>query len=87
MTAVTTQITKGSLAKLRAGARSQFVALGYNDTRPQDIARAAGVANGTFYLHFVYKKAAFLDFAEQAQAELLSEYRESLEGVCGNRER
>ena len=29
------------------------------------------MANGTFYLHFADKQQAFLDFAEQAQNELL----------------
>ena len=51
--------------------RELFVELGHRETRPQDIARRAGVANGTFYLHFAEKQQSFLDFAEQAQNELL----------------
>lgn len=50
-----------SLEKLRQGASKLFVEEGYHNTRPQDIAREAGVANGTFYLHFRDKKEAFLD--------------------------
>lgn len=76
-----------SLEKLRKGAREVFVEQGYHNTRPQDIARKSGVASGTFYIHFADKKAAFLDFAEQAQGELLVEYSARLEGVSGRRER
>lgn len=76
-----------SLERLREGARKLFVEQGYHNTRPQDIARQAGVANGTFYLHFADKKEAFLDFAEQAQAGLLSDYTANLDGVTGLRNR
>ena len=72
-----------SLERLREGARKLFVEQGYHNTRPQDIARESGVANGTFYLHFADKKEAFLDFAEQAQAGLLSDYTANLDGVTG----
>lgn len=76
-----------SLERLREGARKLFVEQGYHNTRPQDIARESGVANGTFYLHFADKKEAFLDFAEQAQAGLLSDYTANLDGVTGLRNR
>jgi len=76
-----------SLERLREGARKLFVEQGYHNTRPQDIARESGVANGTFYLHFADKKEAFLDFAEQAQAGLLSAYTANLDGVTGLRNR
>lgn len=76
-----------SLERLREGARKLFVERGYHNTRPQDIARESGVANGTFYLHFADKKEAFLDFAEQAQAGLLSDYTANLDGVTGLRNR
>ena len=45
------------------------------------------MANGTFYLHFKDKKEAFLDFAEQAQAELIACFNENLNGIEGHRER
>jgi AcrR family transcriptional regulator len=76
-----------SLERLRAGAAKLFVEQGYHNTRPQDIARESGVANGTFYIHFADKKEAFLDFAEQAQAGLLADYTLNLEGVIGLRNR
>ena len=76
-----------SLERLRKAARTLFVRDGYHQTRPQDIAREAGVANGTFYLHFKDKREAFLDFAAEAQNELLAEYRARLEGISKPRER
>lgn len=59
-----------TLARLRATARQLFVERGYHATRPQDIARGAGLGHGTFYLHFPDKRACFLDFVEQARKEL-----------------
>ena len=43
---------------------------GYHATRPQDIARGAGLGHGTFYLHFPDKRACFLEFVEDARREL-----------------
>ena len=77
----------GTLERIRRAARELFVARGYHETRPQDIARAAGVANGTFYLHFADKQQAFLDFAEQAQSELLALLSARLANVSGGRAR
>ena len=76
-----------TLDRLRLAARELFVGLGYHETRPQDIARRAGVANGTFYLHFTDKQQAFLDFAEQAQNELLEVMSERLQEISGSRAR
>jgi AcrR family transcriptional regulator len=76
-----------TLDRIRGAARALFVELGYHETRPQDIARRAGVANGTFYLHFADKQQAFLDFAEQAQNELLEVMSERLQSVSGRRAR
>ncbi len=76
-----------TLLKLRAAARLLFVRDGYHATRPQDIARQAGVASGTFYLHFKDKRVAFMDFANEAQAELIECFRENLDGVLDHRER
>jgi AcrR family transcriptional regulator len=59
-----------SLARLRQAARRLFVERGYHTARPQDIAREAGLGHGTFYLHFPDKRACFLDFVEDARAEL-----------------
>jgi len=59
-----------SYAKLRKAARKLFVERGYHATRPQDIAREAGLGHGTFYLHFADKRACFLAFVEDARTEL-----------------
>lgn len=76
-----------TLDRLRNAARLLFVREGYHKTRPQDIVREAGVANGTFYLHFKDKREAFLDFAKEAQQELVNECRARLEDVSSPRER
>jgi hypothetical protein len=71
----------------KGGARELFVELGCQETRPQNIARRAGVANGTFYLHFADKQQAFLDFEEQTQNELLKVMSDGLEEISGIRAR
>ena len=59
-----------SLSKLKSAARKLFVERGYDATRPQDIAREAGLGHGTFYLHFSDKRACFLAFVEEARQEI-----------------
>jgi len=59
-----------SLARLKEAARRLFVERGYDATRPQDIAREAGLGHGTFYLHYPDKRACFLSFVEDARLEL-----------------
>src|ERR1700744_2349178 len=59
-----------SLAKLKRAARKLFVERGYHDTRPQDVAREAGLGHGTFYLHYPDKRACFLAFVDEAREEL-----------------
>jgi AcrR family transcriptional regulator len=76
-----------SRRKLLAAARELFIERGYEATRPQDIAKSAGVANGTFYLHFKSKEDAFLAFADDAQSQLIAEYRNNLAGISGLRAR
>jgi AcrR family transcriptional regulator len=62
-------------ARLVDAARELFASDGYDSTRPQDIARAADVAIGTFYVHFPDKRAAFLAFTEMASHELMERVR------------
>ncbi len=59
-----------SLGKLKRAARKLFVERGYHATRPQDIAREAGLGHGTFYLHYPDKRACFLAFVDDARLEL-----------------
>jgi AcrR family transcriptional regulator len=62
-------------SRLLGAARSLFASEGYDATRPQDIARAADLAIGTFYVHFPDKRAAFLAFTEAASQELMERVR------------
>ncbi|MGH2897441.1 MAG: TetR/AcrR family transcriptional regulator [Solirubrobacteraceae bacterium] len=57
--------------QLLDAARTLFVKRGYDATRPQDIARAADVAVGTFYLYYTDKRAVFLAFTDEAAHELM----------------
>ncbi|MBS0279185.1 MAG: TetR/AcrR family transcriptional regulator [Proteobacteria bacterium] len=59
-----------SLSKIKRAARKLFVERGYHATRPQDIAREAGLGHGTFYLHYPDKRACFLAFVDDAREEL-----------------
>jgi AcrR family transcriptional regulator len=59
-----------SLEKIKKAARKLFVERGYHATRPQDIAREAGLGHGTFYLHYPDKRACFLAFVDDAREEL-----------------
>src|SRR5476649_1862954 len=59
-----------SLARLKLAARKLFVERGYDATRPQDIAREAGLGHGTFYLHYPDKRACFFSFVADARQEL-----------------
>ena len=59
-----------SLSKIKGAARKLFVERGYDATRPQDIAREAGLGHGTFYLHYPDKRACFLAFVEEAREEM-----------------
>lgn len=70
-----------SRQRLLQAARLLFTERGYHATRPQDIARAADVGHGTFYLHFADKQACFLAFAEEARAELAAFVHQRLAGA------
>lgn len=67
-------------ARLLAAARTLFVERGFDATRPQDVARAAGVAAGTFYVHFADKREAFLAVTDEAAAALMERIRRVTEG-------
>src|SRR6201995_3684351 len=59
-----------SLTRLKEAARKLFGERGYHATRPQDVAREAGLGHGTFYLHYPDKRACFLAFVDEAREEL-----------------
>ena len=69
--------------RLLQAARELFVSRGYHATRPQDIARLAGLGQGTFYLYFADKKACFIAFVAQARLELQQYVQARAFGVVG----
>lgn len=70
-----------SRRKLLDAARLLFIERGYHDTRPQDIAKQAGVGHGTFYLHFDDKKACFLAFVGEARDEVIQAAIKRIDGI------
>ncbi len=73
--------------RLLEAAGALFAERGYDATRPQDVARRADVASGTFYLHFADKREAFLTFTEEAARELMERVREQARGSVDFEER
>ena len=69
--------------RLLKAARELFVARGYHETRPQDIARLAGLGQGTFYLYFPDKKACFVAFVAAARLDLQQYIEPRLQGAAG----
>lgn len=56
-------------ARLLRAARTEFAAQGLSAARVEDIARRAGMAKGSFYLHFQNKEQAFIDIVDVFFAE------------------
>ncbi len=65
--------------RLLDAATRLFAKQGFEATRPQDIAREADLAAGTFYLHFEDRRDAFLAFTERAAEELIEHARQRVE--------
>lgn len=61
--------------RLLEAASRLFAERGFEATRPQDIAREADVAIGTFYLHFGDRREAFVAFTAHAAEELMERVR------------
>lgn len=59
--------------EILAAALTVFAANGYAGTRLDDVARAAGVAKGTLYLHFSDKEALFRGLVEDNIAPVLAD--------------
>src|SRR3974390_2769702 len=54
-----------------AAALDEFVARGFTATRLDDVAKRAGVAKGTIYLHFKDKEALFEELVRTALVPLI----------------
>ena len=64
-----------------------FAKNGFHATRVSDVARAAGVADGTIYLYFVSKEALLVSLFEDRVEKLLSYTREELPKLRTAKER
>jgi len=64
--------------RLLDAALGVFLARGYDGTTTGEIARAADVAAGTFYLHFRDKRAVYDQLARRAAHDLLTAWRGAL---------
>lgn len=64
--------------RLLDAALTVFLERGYDGTTTGEIARAADVAAGTFYLHFRDKRAAYDQLCLRAAHELLTQWRGAL---------
>jgi AcrR family transcriptional regulator len=61
----------GRRAAIVAAALDEFVARGFTATRLDDVAKRAGVAKGTIYLHFKDKEALFEELVRTAIVPVL----------------
>jgi AcrR family transcriptional regulator len=68
-------------ARLLASARTLFAARGLHKVTTHDIAADAGVAAGTFYLHFSDKREIFREIAEATLSELKARLDDASDGV------
>src|SRR3954470_13158535 len=73
-------ITDKRGAILRAAIRV-FAHNGYFNSKVADIAREAGVADGTVYLYFKSKDGILHSIFDRAMAEFIADGRRELEGV------
>jgi AcrR family transcriptional regulator len=70
-----TRRKRATEARLIDAALSVFAARGYDGATTAEMARAADVAAGTFYLHFRDKRAAYERLARRASSHLLERWR------------
>ena len=68
-------------ARLLAAARALFAEHGLHGATSHDIARAAGVAAGTFYLHFPDKQALFREIVYEAVRQLRERVESAFESA------
>jgi len=68
---------KSTREKIMSAGRRIFAEKGYNDTRIQDLLKAAGVSPGAFYNYFSNKEELFLELVREAGESL----RESVQHI------
>ncbi|MGI8835138.1 MAG: TetR/AcrR family transcriptional regulator [Pyrinomonadaceae bacterium] len=79
-------ITDKRSAILRAAIRV-FASNGYFNSKVADIAREAGVADGTVYLYFKSKEEILHSIFDRNMEEAIADGRQRLEGIADPRER
>jgi TetR/AcrR family fatty acid metabolism transcriptional regulator len=67
--------------RITEAAISVFAEKGYRSSRVSDVAREAGVADGTIYLYFRSKEELLLTIFEEKMEELLSELSDALSDI------
>ncbi|WP_307188396.1 TetR/AcrR family transcriptional regulator [Nocardia acidivorans] len=70
---------------LVAAAREVFERDGYIDSRISDIAKAAGMASGSFYTYFDSKEEVFAALVEQVREEMLHPHLRERSGITDAR--
>ena len=58
-----------------------FAATGFHKSRVSDIAREAGVADGTIYLYFKSKDDVLISIFEEAMGEMIERAEEAVQGL------
>lgn len=59
--------------RILQAAQQLFARQGYDATTTRDLARAAGVAEGTLFRHFDHKKSILIEIATQGWVEILTD--------------
>lgn len=67
--------------RITEAAISVFAEKGYTSARVADVARKAGVADGTIYLYFRNKEDLLLSIFEEKMGMLLDELADALDGI------
>jgi TetR/AcrR family fatty acid metabolism transcriptional regulator len=71
-------------ASILAAATRVFAASGYHGARVSEVARAAGVADGTIYLYFRSKRDLLVALFEQGFDHFLAGLDAALEALCAH---
>ena len=67
--------------RLRAAARDAFRAQGVRRTSVEELARAAGISKGAFYLFYPSKEALFFDLLERFEAAMRERVLRQVDGA------
>ena len=77
----------GKRERILASAMKVFARKGFASARVSDVAREAGVADGTIYLYFASKDAILIAIFEEGMQEVIDGLAKGLKGIDDPRER